>query len=147
VPGGVVAINLLGDDRFLSAKEQSLKSVFPAVYSYSEAGENMVLMGTTNTELGLEELKERAAQLDAVHAFPFPYRELGERLEERSAQVEPSASSSPLLTDANPPANYFDTCALCTTVFACSFLYLRASSRPQPRFSPHRCPKNPSDLR
>lgn len=108
VPGGVIAINVLGDDPFLASKEQSLKAAFPAVYTYSEPGENVILIGTSNTELGLEELKVRAAQLDAIHAFPFPYREIGGKLVEGLGKFEDMAASSPLLTDADPPVNYFD---------------------------------------
>jgi spermidine synthase len=106
-PGGVVAINLLSGDPFLAAKAHTLGEVFPHLYSFVDPGENINLFGS-NTQLSVEQLRERAAKLDAIHAFPFLFREVGERVEVGLGTLAASSASAQALTDDNPPEEYFD---------------------------------------
>jgi spermidine synthase len=109
LPGGVVVINLLGGDPFAAAKARTLAEAFPCVYSFVDPGENIILFATDNNELEIETLHQRAAMLDAVHAFPYPFREHGQHLTEGLGILEGDAASAPLLTDATPPPEYFAT--------------------------------------
>ncbi|MCC6458393.1 MAG: fused MFS/spermidine synthase [Caldilineaceae bacterium] len=109
VPGGVVVINLLANDPFLAAKAHTLDAVFGHVYSFIDPGENVILFATAGNKLDADLLRSRAAKLDAIHAFPFPFRELGERVNLGLGDLTTAAASAPLLTDADPPPGYFDT--------------------------------------
>jgi spermidine synthase len=107
-PGGVVSINVLSGDSFVAAKARTLGEVFSHTYLFAEPGDNYVLFGS-DSEMESETLKTRAAQLDAIHAFPFPYREIGARLTVGLGDLAAEAKAAPLLTDADPPPAYFDT--------------------------------------
>lgn len=108
VDKGVVAINLLASDRFIPAKARALGQVFPNLYTFHDPGENVILFGST-VALDDETLKSRAAKIDAIHAFPFPFRENGACLTLGLGELAESAQMAPILTDADPPAQYFDT--------------------------------------
>lgn len=108
LPGGVVVINLLTNDPFIAAKAHTLSSVFPHVYSFDDPDGNTILFATVDNALDSDTLKSRAAKLDAIHAFAFPYRELGERVTAGLGDLTAAAASAPLLTDADPPPGYFD---------------------------------------
>lgn len=107
-PGGVVAINILAIDPFAAAKARTLAEVFHHVFSFVDPDENIILFATTNNELDIEELHARAAKLDAIYAFPYPFREHGQNLTVGFGDLAMVAASAPILTDANPPPEYFD---------------------------------------
>jgi spermidine synthase len=109
LPGGVVVINLLTNDPFLASKAHTLASVFPHVYSFADPDGNIILFATEDNALDSNTLKSRAAKLDAIHAFAFPFRELGERVAVGLGDLTTAAASAPLLTDADPPLDYFDS--------------------------------------
>ena len=109
LPGGVVVINLLGGDPFAAAKARTLAQAFLNVYTFVDPGENIILFATDNNEFEIETLHQRAAMLDAVHAFPYPFREHGQRLTKGLDILEAEARTAPLLTDDAPPAEYFAT--------------------------------------
>ncbi len=110
-PGGVVAINVLSGDPFVAAKARTLSTVFPYLYTFTdpaaEYGENIVFFAS-NIELDDETLKSRAAKLDAIHAFPFLFREQGARITVGLGDFAAAAQTAQLLTDAEPPPDYFD---------------------------------------
>jgi spermidine synthase len=107
-PGGAVAINVLYGDPFSAAKARTLSAVFPHLYTFADPGENLILIGSRDN-LTVELLRERAAKLDAIHAFAFPFREIGERVVLGLGDLAEEAAAATLLTDADPPATYFDT--------------------------------------
>ena len=107
-PGGVVAINVLSSDPFLSAKAHTLSTVFPYLYTSRDPDENTILLAS-EVLLDIEVIRERAAKLDAIHAFPFPFRELGAQISVGLGDLTDEAANAALLTDANPPADYFDS--------------------------------------
>jgi spermidine synthase len=107
-PGGVVAINLLSTDPFIAAKARTLGAVFPFLHTFHDPGENIILFGGSDN-LDVEQLRERAAKLDAIHAFPFLFREIGERVQVGIGDLAVDVDNAQLLTDANPPPDYFDT--------------------------------------
>ena len=114
-PGGVVAINVLSGDQFIAAKARTLHEVFPHVYSFtdpnadpeSDTAENLNLFASVE-ELDLDLLRTRAAKLDAIHAFPFQFREFGAAIIAGLGALDPDVQAAQILTDANPPAGYFD---------------------------------------
>jgi spermidine synthase len=108
LPGGVVVINVLASDPFVAAKAHTLAAAFPHLYSFTDPGENIILFATAGSELDSGQLQSRAAKLDAIHAFSFPFRELGGRLTVGLGDLNEAAVSAPLLTDAEPPPGYFD---------------------------------------
>ena len=108
VPGGVVAINVLSGDEFIAAKARTLGEAFPYLYAFADPSENVILFAS-DEKLDTELLHTRAAKLDAIHAFPFLFREVGERITVGLGDLAAEAEAAPILTDANPPAAYFDT--------------------------------------
>jgi spermidine synthase len=104
---GIVAINVLSDDKFITAKAHTLAEVFPYTYSYVELNGNIVLFGAT-AEVTLDQLQERAAKLDAIYAFPFPFREIGTQVRAGLGDLDNQVAKAQTLTDADPPLEYFD---------------------------------------
>ena len=107
-PGGVVAINVLSSDPFQAAKAHTLGAVFPHLYTYNDPSENTILLAS-DTQFDLDVIRERAAKLDAIHAFPFPFREIGAQIIRGLGDLSAEADAAPLLTDAAPPTDYFDS--------------------------------------
>ncbi len=111
-PGGVVSINVLSGDPFIAAKVKTLGSVFAHLYYFTdpetEYGENIILFAS-DEPLDSETLRSRAAKLDAIHAFPFPFREYGARITVGVGDLVTGIESAQLLTDDDPPAGYFET--------------------------------------
>jgi hypothetical protein len=104
----VVAINLLSSDQFVAAKARTLGETFPFLYTFHDPGENIILFGC-NDSLNEQQLQERAAKLDAIHAFPFLFREIGERVKLGLGVMAADVENAQLLTDDDPPVDYFDT--------------------------------------
>jgi spermidine synthase len=106
-PGGVVSINLLPGDPFIGAKARTLGEVFPYLYTFPDPGENIILFASME-RLDADLLQSRAAKLDAIHAFPFLFRENGLRVTIGLGDLAAEAEKVQPLTDADPPATYFD---------------------------------------
>ena len=106
-PGGVVAINVLAGDKFIAAKAHTLGEVFPYLYAFSDPSENVILFAS-DTLLDIELLHSRSAKLDAIHAFPFLFREVGEQITIGLGDLADEAQNAAILTDAAPPSDYFD---------------------------------------
>lgn len=107
-PGGVVAINVLSGDPFIADKARTLGEVFPNVYSFHDPSENIILFASVE-HLDVELLRARAAQLDAIHVFPFLFREIGAQINEGMKGIPVDMANASILTDANPPDTYFDS--------------------------------------
>jgi hypothetical protein len=69
--------------------------------------ENIILFGS-NTELDAETIQSRAAKLDAIHAFPFLFREIGAQVTVGLGSLADEVAAAPLLTDVDPPPEYFE---------------------------------------
>lgn len=106
-PGGVVAINTLSGDNFFAAKARTLNEVFPYIYTFDDPRENIILFGS-NANLDVDLLHERAAKLDAIHAFPFLFREIGASVKAGVGDIDVDLAAAPILTDDAPPPEYFD---------------------------------------
>lgn len=105
--GGVVTINLLSSDPFLAEKARTLNEVFPHLYTFTEPAENTILFGSVE-KMDIQLLRTRAAQLDAIHNFPFLFRETGEQFVEGVGELETAMKNAQPFTDAQPPDHYFD---------------------------------------
>jgi hypothetical protein len=100
---------VLSGDAFVPAKAHTLAQVFPHLYSFSEPSGNMILFGSA-AGLSVDLLHERAAKLDAIHAFPFLFREIGLQLKEGLGdELDAQVQAAQTMTDDEPPAAYFDT--------------------------------------
>ena len=106
-PGGVIAINVLSGDPYLPAKARTLRAAFANVYTFHDPSENVILIAS-DTQLDVQSLQTRAAQLDAFHAFPFLFREIGAAIHPCFGDFTQDAAVAPILTDAAPPDDYFD---------------------------------------
>src|SRR5690606_9203499 len=78
------------------------------LYTYYDPSENVILFGS-NDALALDFVHERAAKLDAIHAFPFPFREIGARLTAGVGELAEAVATAPLLTDDHAPEGYYDS--------------------------------------
>jgi spermidine synthase len=106
--GGVVAINVLAGDPFVAAKARTLGEAFPYLYTFFDPSENIILYASGD-QLDVETMQSRAAKLDAIHAFPFLFREMGAQITIGLGELSADAQTAQILTDADPPASYFDT--------------------------------------
>lgn len=106
-PGGVVVINVLSGDKFIAAKARTLGEVFPYLYTFVDPSGNTILFGST-VHLDVDLLRSRAAKVDAIHAFPFLFREIGAQINQGLGDLTEAAANAPILTDGDPPPEYFD---------------------------------------
>lgn len=117
---GVVIVNLLEIDRFYIDKLRTIQSVFEQVYLSPVKGGNRIVIAHKGTPKEKSEIVIQSKALEDKHQFLFPLvnwaREIkmGAELQTYLSNLDPAQ----ILSDASPPANYFDNLPSFNTVFA-----------------------------
>jgi len=106
---GVVIVNILDNDPFYAEKIKTIQSVFEHVYVAKTAG-NSVLFGCAGPLQSKAWLVKQATAIQAQHQFTFPFVRYAAnlRLEADLNALLPHLAQATILTDAAPPASYFD---------------------------------------
>ncbi len=115
-PGGVVVVNLLAGDPFLTDKVKTVMAVFPQVWRFTLDDENTVILATGAEPVEYATLNARAAEVAATCEFAFPFAECAAVLMPAATGMDLDAAQ--VLTDAHPPAAYFDNLPSFVTPFS-----------------------------
>lgn len=105
---GVLVINLLASDPYLTARLKSLQQVFPMIYANPLPVGNILVYASMNTTLGPDALIERATQVQETHHFAFPFAIRSLDLRQNLYALFANLALAEPFFDATPPAGYFD---------------------------------------
>ncbi|NJN83863.1 MAG: fused MFS/spermidine synthase [Caldilineaceae bacterium] len=117
-PDGVLIVNMLAEDSYLAERLQSLGRVFKTIYVCPIQEENNVVIAHNCGEVEQESLVDKAAALQGIHRFNFPFARHIPSLSSDLRSIAPTLEEAYPFMDDAPPEGYFDSLPSFNTPFS-----------------------------
>ncbi|MEE3717575.1 fused MFS/spermidine synthase [Tumidithrix elongata RA019] len=118
--GGIAIVNLIQKDPFYLEKIRTIHSAFQHIYLCPLEKGNTAIFATNQPLRSRLEIIEQATQIDSEHQFAFPFVDRAQQIitPDQIHEYLPDLEKAQILTDEEPPQDYFAQLPSFKTVFA-----------------------------